>query len=293
MSLVDIFVKHAAGRTPIRDAAAFEGALAALWQAGCQRWPQIQLPAETFVQYLATRVPRDTEPEIALGNVEAADLYIGCGCALGLASALAEFDRHFVAEGIRGLSRNELLGGFADEVKQGLRNRLLVANGNAEPRIASYSGRGSLLAWVRIAATRLALNMRKADKRRTRRETFDQVGVIQPSPDPELSHFKQHYGVPFRAAFEATLAGLPSREATVVRLHFLEGVPADAIAALYKVTARSVQRWLVDARQTLLDETKRRLVDDLQVGQVEVDSLMRFMSSDFDASVTRLLQRPE
>ena len=43
---------------------------------------------------------------------------------------------------------------FVDEVKQGLRERLLVG---PPPRIAEYSGSGPLGGWLRVVSVRLAI----------------------------------------------------------------------------------------------------------------------------------------
>ena len=53
---------------------------------------------------------------------------------------------------------------MVDDVKQELREKLLVASG-ALPRIADYLGEGPLTGWVRVSATRTALNLLRRDTR--------------------------------------------------------------------------------------------------------------------------------
>ena len=57
-----------------------------------------------------------------------------------------------------------------DEVKQRLAVRLLVAEGGRRPALAEYGGRGSLDAWLRISATRVALELGRGEARRGRWE---------------------------------------------------------------------------------------------------------------------------
>src|SRR5947209_904462 len=50
---------------------------------------------------------------------------------------------------------------FVEEVRQTVREKLLVAAADAPPRIVEYTGRGALAAWLRIIAVRAALNLRR------------------------------------------------------------------------------------------------------------------------------------
>ena len=49
-------------------------------------------------------------------------------------------------------------------MRQRLRERLFVGSDGEPARLASYSGRGPLGTWVRIAAIRLALNLRRSER---------------------------------------------------------------------------------------------------------------------------------
>ncbi|HEY4119195.1 MAG TPA: hypothetical protein VGM56_15115 [Byssovorax sp.] len=118
----------------------------------------------------------------------AGDLYLACACALGIDGAASRFEHKHGAVVDDALRRFKLSGDARSEAAQRLRTRLLVADAGERPRIATYSGRGELAAWVRAAATRLALNLLRAP----RRDSSEELAQRLPSgvDDPELRFLK-------------------------------------------------------------------------------------------------------
>lgn len=83
------------------------------------------------------------------GSLHAGDLYLACACARGVTEAIAVVESaHFarIREFVAGV---ETAPEQVAEIAQQLRTKLLVGD---TPRIASYSGRGSLGGWIRVAA---------------------------------------------------------------------------------------------------------------------------------------------
>src|SRR5262249_14320770 len=147
-------------------------------------------------------------PDVALDRVHAPDLYLACALATGDRAAVAAFEREILRP-LRGyLARVHGQAAFADEVTQALRERLLISPTGA-PRIASYSGRGPLAAWVRMAAIRLARDHLRARKDHVPLEALDPTPLRSAAPDPEMSYLKRRYAREFRAAFQSVLAALP------------------------------------------------------------------------------------
>src|SRR5581483_4498624 len=93
--------------------------------------------------------------------VAGSDLYLACACARGVPAALAALDRAVLLRVPAFICRVSTDAAFADEVRQQLRERLLVAPPGGAPKIAEYGGAGALHAWVRVAALRTALNLRR------------------------------------------------------------------------------------------------------------------------------------
>ena len=174
-----------------------------------------------------------------------------------------------------------------NELRQRVRVRLFVAKNREVPRIAKYSGRGPLRAWLRVTATRVALDMRRADKPRS--SDAELADLWSADPDPELSLLKTQYRAEFRAALSESLASLPDRERAVLRLHFVESLRLAEIAKLYDVHESTVSRWIKSASSAVMDGARRRLTSELSLSNTSFESLARALRSQLDLSINALL----
>src|SRR4051812_47742715 len=120
------------------------------FRSAAAAWAGAKLDAETFARKAAQLDVRDEDLE-----ARASDLYLAWACAEGDAAALAHFERAFLTQVDLYVRRLGLEAHVVDELRQGLRIHLLVAESGGEPRVGKYSGRGPLGAWVRIVAVRL------------------------------------------------------------------------------------------------------------------------------------------
>ncbi len=276
-------------RRPVAPAAGLEEVLTRALEEARAAWPEVQLSDADFLRHLAARLPADREVAAAIPALFVSDLYLACACARGDERALACFDRDILSRSAGAWSGGHPLAAFADEVRQALRVRLFVAEEGAPPRIATYSGRGPLAAWVRMSATRLGLNLRKRERGGSRDP--DEVQALRSSGlDPELEYLKTRYAAELREALVATLAALSERSANVLRLHYQEGATIDAIGTMYRVSGRTVHRWLAEARQLILAETRRILRERLGLADSQLDSLIGLVRSRLDLSIYRYLR---
>ena len=116
---------------------------------------------ETFLAHARTFATSDDE----LAQLNAADLYLALACGRGVADAIAVLEREHFSR-IREFAASVTTSpDFIKELTQQLRTRLLVGGGSP-PRILSYSGRGSLGGWVRVAAVRLARDIGRSETAR-------------------------------------------------------------------------------------------------------------------------------
>ena len=104
--------------------------------------------------------------EIGASLAHARDFWIASAAALGNNVAIRFLDEALFDLGAA-VRRIGPTAEFQNELKQRVRVRLLVAEAGEVPRIAKYSGRGPLRAWLRVTATRVALDMRRAERPRT------------------------------------------------------------------------------------------------------------------------------
>jgi RNA polymerase sigma-70 factor (ECF subfamily) len=266
--------------------------LAELHGEGRTRWPDVALDVERFSRYVVERCPvEELMNENSSARVHATDLFLACACAHGVAHAVEAFERELMVRLSDYLTRIDRSPAFVDEVRQVLRTKLFTASGGEQPKIHDYTGRGPLGAWVRVAAVRTGLNLR----RRTPEEighSNDFAGkALQEGSDPELEYIKGWYREDFQAAFQAALLALPSQSRTLLRLHYVDGLNLEKLAALYRIGRSTAHRWIAEAREQLFAETSRILRERLRLTAGELESLIGLVRSQLHVSLSRLLEK--
>jgi RNA polymerase sigma-70 factor (ECF subfamily) len=265
------------------------GAVSRLLTRARAAWPHVDVDAERFVLYVAERLAAAADLGAALATVHAEDLYLACALAQRHPHAIREFEHRFLPEVSAYVARTQSSPAFAEDVKQVLREQLLVGRAGAPPKIASYAGSGPLGGWLRVVAVRLARNLLRAQKNHLALDGRDGIPIRSASPDPEMSYLKQRYGREFRQAFQSVLTSLPTQERTILRLFFFDGMTVNQIGALYNVHGSTVSRRIARSRQTIFNETRRLLHERLRLGSREFESLMALVQSRLDVSLCGLL----
>lgn len=247
-----------------------------------QAHPELRLDPAVFLAHLASQVAPGE-----LGRVHAADLYLALACARGDTRALAKLDAQVMPKVAQVLARFEPALDV-DDVLQKLRQRLLLCRGAQSARIANYSGIGSLAAWVRTVALRLAVRMTPRHVEEPAEE--EQLARLVASDDPELDLLRGQYRAAFREAFRGAFETLSSKDRNVLRLHFIDGLTVDRIGALYGVHRGSAWRWLEQVRSRLERGTRARLLEHANLGRSELEHLLVVMQSQLADSIRRLLR---
>lgn len=266
--------------------------LAACVARAAAAWPAFTLDAERFVAAIAARLADGLPPVQALEAMQVDDLYLACGCAGGEPAALAGFEQRCGAAIERAIAATGASAAERADLGQVVRQRLLVAPADSDtPRIATYSARGPLTAWVRVVATREAARMLG----RARREagSDDEIaGLLATGDDPEIGYLKRLYRSEFKRAFQAAIEALTDRQRLLLRQHVLDGLNIDQLAALHGAHRSTTARWLEAARDAVLAGTRRELVQRLQLSRGELASVMRLIQSQLDVSLSRVLVDP-
>lgn len=227
--------------------------------------------------------------DVARGCDHPAELILARRAAAGDARAIRAFELHVGPEIERAARR---LGGdaaFVDEVRQAVRVRLLVSDGDEAPRLASYRGAGPLRAWVRVTATRVGLNLKRGGLDLAPADVLEDLADRE--PDPELRHLKTLYRAEFREALEAAIRALPDRSRALLRLTYVNGLRLAAIGRLYDVHESTASRWLKKATEQVASGARSRLIERLAISGTEVDSVARLVQSGLELSIARILEK--
>jgi RNA polymerase sigma-70 factor (ECF subfamily) len=248
--------------------------------------PRLALDEATFAAYLDARATDDA----ALRRLHAADLYLACACARGEPEALVVFEAQIVDKLAPALARAGAAS-LVDEVKQIVRERLLLGAAGKGPRIADYAGEGALLTWVRVVALRAAATLRRGAQRSRAREDEALLDAPLALDSPDLLHLRRRYADDFKAAFELGVAELTPRDRNLLRQHLIDRLTIDDLGALYRVNRVTASRWLSHAREEVARATRKALVARLRLSPPELESILRLVRSDLDLSIDRVLRR--
>jgi RNA polymerase sigma-70 factor (ECF subfamily) len=257
-------------------------------------WPGLGVPEHAFVRHLAENLPEEGDLDGSLSRMHCPDLYLACGCAAQDPAALAAFDGRILSRIVPVLQRMGLSASQIDEVVQVMRTKLLVSDERGgSPLMASYAGRGPLVGWVRTAARRTALSLRRnKDEQIGGSHDDDGLKRIPISSDAELDYLKNRYQTEFKRAVEDAIATLDTEQLRVLRLHYHDGLSIDRIGALLGVHRATAARWIRATSDAVRDETRRLLHARLGLSAAELDSLAGLMQSQLHLSLGRLLPSP-
>jgi len=228
------------------------------------------------------------------GELQGADLYLATACARGDAAALRRFESDYLAKVPHWLKLPPGDHEIVAEVRQRVATRALVGRDGTPPRIAQYTGRGPLWAWVRIIALREHARLRHELGRQHAVEvgTDDELDHLARSGElsADLVAVRARYQPAMTAAFRAAIAALAPRDRTLLRLAYVDGLSLDAVGRMYGVNKSTVSRWLATCRGEVLASAGERLRAELGIPAGDVESLLGLMPRDLDVSLDGLLR---
>jgi RNA polymerase sigma-70 factor (ECF subfamily) len=263
---------------------ALEPLLRAALHAARTAWPKINIPDADFLAYVADRIsPR--EPNVSA--LRTSDLWVACACIRGDVHAHAILDAEYFSVIGRALSKMRLPSEQVDDVRQGLREHLLVGNGT--PHLLEYTGIGDLRAWIKVSAVRAGLKVLRKEKREANDGEDALLEEEAAGDDPEISYIKQVFRTQFKTAFQAALDSLSARDKNLLRQHVVDRLTVDEVGALYNVHRATAARWIEAARELLLTETRRHFMTHARISRAECDSIMRLVHSQLDGTIRRRL----
>jgi RNA polymerase sigma-70 factor, ECF subfamily len=272
--------------------AAAEAAWAAALAAAREAWPQVRLDEPLLAAFFGPRLT-GADLAAALATAPVADLAIAAACLAQEPTAHAAFDAVLTevdAAGASTRSPRELV----EDVKQVLRVQLLVPRDGKPPGIGGYKGKGPLRGWLRITATRELIRHQKKRTREAARPLEELLGAaLRDGGDPVLDQMKEEYRAEFAAALREAIAALSAEDRTLLRQQIADGLSIDALGAAYGVHRATAARWANRARGALVAATRIQLAARLAVSADEIDSVIRLVRSQLDASVVRYLRESD
>lgn len=245
-------------------------------------WPDLGVDREAFLAWIGLEL--DAIGKATPDKPHATDLYLAFGCIKSDPAALRAFDTHVLSQVARHVSRIDPSETFADDVRQELRERLLIATENSAPRIGAYRGHGPLGAWVRAAAIRTAFNLRRGRKPESVEHTIEVA-----EGDPEIDYVRKTHSVEFRTALEEVLHQIPKEDRDILRMHYLEEKNIEEVGRTIGTHRATIARRLHRIRDALLKKTGDELRERLDLEDDELRTLLAFARDEVDVSLTRIL----
>jgi RNA polymerase sigma-70 factor (ECF subfamily) len=259
---------------------AWSARLAAACRAAVEKQPGWQVSEDAFVAHVAARLPEGSE----LSFVD--DLLLAFACSLGDPRALAQLEAVLAAAIATAVARVQpATNDFADEVRQRLRERLLVGE---QAKIREYAGNGPIRNWARAVAVRTALNLVRSARSQSAAETRAAAESDAQIPHPELSSLARRHLAAVEAALRTAMARLDRRDRFLLRLHYVERVSLQQIGISHNVDRSTASRWVAAARTALLDEAKRELAQLLALTPESIDSLISGVESQLQITLSGL-----
>ncbi len=251
------------------------------YQAAQQAWPTVTLAFERFVAHAAA-----VDPDTA----NTADLFLACACGDGDRAAIEVLEQQVMGPTRSSLKRLDARPEFIDDVMQDLRAKLLLP---PEPRILRYGGRGPLLAWIRVAASRIAIDTLRAVRDDVLREPRDPESLVAVDFGPEVQLLRAAYRESFQEAITAALAGLSAKDRNLLRRHLIEHMTLEEIAGPYAVHPATIARRLMALREQIANAVRDHLAirHRSEGGATSLESMAQAIRSEVYVSLAPLLGR--
>jgi RNA polymerase sigma-70 factor, ECF subfamily len=257
-----------------------EQAIEQAFARGKQAWPGIDVDLNAFRAH-CVRVLGDA-PEWDWKRF-GAELFLCCGCARGDAEATRVLEAETLPQVVKAISRIDGDSEFVEEALQILRDKLLVGS---RAKIADYAARGPLVAWLSVAAARVALDLIRSRNARKLQHADLPDRLAQTDTSPLNDIVKSRYADSFQRALKHAISALPSRERNLLRLQLVGRCSIDQLGRMYLVHRATAARWLEGARNRVFESVRQQMKMEHHLTDGEFDSIARGVRSQLDLSIT-------
>jgi RNA polymerase sigma-70 factor (ECF subfamily) len=203
--------------------------------------------------------PDDSQKAKFLRSLRLEDLALATACILGREVAWQRFlnlYRASLTQAAVAITGSSTIGhDLADSLYSELYG-LREIDGQRRSPLASYSGRGSLLGWLRTTLAQRHVDHHRRTYRESPLDTLD-APAPQPQPAPLAAELTG-----LARAITSTLEGLSAEERYLLSSYFLDRQPLAQIARVLHVHEATISRRL----KRLLADLRKRLLHHLQAG---------------------------
>lgn len=255
------------------------------------RLPHRPIRRDAMVDKVADALlANDEAPDCeALARLNASDLYLALALADKDLRALEIAESELMQAVRQSIGRIDSNPAFIDEVSRRVRERLLIGDGTSPPVISQYRGTGPLGRWVRVIASRIALDLKRADGK-LEGERPDAPSQLPAPSDPELEVIWRTCADEYRIALGEAFASLSKRERTLLCQRYLDDLDLETLGRIYRVNASTTFHWLKQIEERLAAATRTALMAKLALGESAVSSLERLVASQLQISLPRMLR---
>jgi RNA polymerase sigma-70 factor (ECF subfamily) len=207
-------------------------------------------------------LPPGSEPSAArkenfLCSLQLADLSLAQACALGSETAWQQFVSRFRApltQAAIAITRSSSLGPeLADSLYADLFG-LTDRDGLRKSPLASYSGRGSLMGWLRTSLAQRHIDHHRRTHREERLPDNNAFAAAEPAPTPLPADLAALSG-----SLTATLRALPVEDRLLLSAYFLDQRTLQQIAQVLRVHEATISRKLKRLTTRLRDQLLQNL----------------------------------
>ncbi len=265
----------------------------ALLEQGRAAHPEVTTSPRSVAAVVAA--VHDGEPSLTswLGQCDAGEVWLAAGCQDRDPASVRTLDQRYIAPLDAALASTRLDADQIGEIKQRVREKLLGADDGGMMRLVKYCGRGRLAAMAKVIAVRSAVDMARVSSRHPERaangDALAAERLVDGQLGPELSAMDEQQRRVLKSAFESAVGGLPPLDRGLLRLHLVERLAIDEIAALHNVHRATAARWLTRIRGRLGERTRDVLRDELRLADTELRSFLQLAKTGLDLSLSRVL----
>lgn len=256
------------------------------------RLPHRPIRRDAMVDRLAdSLLASDERPDTeALVRLNAADLYLALALAEKDIRALEIAESELLPAVRQAVGRIDPSKAFIDEVCRRVRERLLAGSPTNPPAIGQYRGTGPLARWMRVLASRIALELKHLSGDAECEPVVVAASGVPAPVDPELEAMWHACADEYSAVLAEAFAGLSWRDRNLLRQRYFDELNIDALGRMYRVSPETTSLWLKQIEERLASVARTTLMARLALGEAQRESLARLVVLQLQPTLPRVLR---